>query len=232
MCAQAVPRRDAPLRIERHEEGGREVLGRLEEDLLRVSGVMSARVVGDAAPSEIHIVATPDRSPKQVVRDVQSLATARHGLTIDHRIVSVVQLGENEIPGPEPELEEVKRPHLERVVFANKGTTGWVKVGLRWPDGEETEGAGVTGATRESRARGSATAVQHAVRDRLAKKDAMVEVDHVLVQNLGANESVTVGVVLHEKGTATPLVGSALIHDDVATAAVHATLHAINRKLS
>ena len=232
MCAQSVPRRDVPLRIEHHEEGGREALGRLEEDLVKISGVMSARVVGENAPTEIHIVATPDRSPKQVVRDVQSLATARHGITIDHRIVSVVQLGENEIPGPETEPEEIKRPHLERVVFANKGTTGWVKVGLRWPDGEATEGAGVTGATRESRARGAATAVQHSVRDRLAKKDSMVEVDHVLVQNLGASESVTVGVMLHEKGSAIPLVGSALVHDDVATAAVHATLHAINRKLS
>jgi hypothetical protein len=232
MCAQTAPGRDNPIRIEHEQKGGPEVLGRLEDDLLKISGVMSARVVGENSPTEIHIVATADRSPKQVVRDVQSLATARHGLSIDHRIVSIVQLGENEIPGPPPEVEEIRRPHLDRVIFANKGTTGWVKVELRWPDGEATEGAGVAGASRESRARGAATAVQHAVRDRLAKKDAMVEVDHVLVQNLGANVSVTVGVVLHERGRATPLVGSALIHDDVATAAVHATLHAINRKLT
>ena len=232
MCARAASHDEAPLRIERRPKEGAGVLGRLEEDLLKISGVMSARVVGEDSPTEIHIVATPDRSPKQVVRDVQSLATARHGVTIDHRIVSIVQLGENEIPGPEADADAIRRPHLERVVFASKGTTGWVKVGLRWPDGEETEGAGAAGASRESRARGAATAVQHAVRDRLAKRDSLVEVDHVLVQNLGANESVTVGVALHEKGTSTPLVGSALIHDDVATAAVHATLHAINRKLT
>jgi hypothetical protein len=232
MCAQTAPRHDNPIRIEHEQKGGPGVLGRLEDDLLKISGVMSARVIGDDSPTEIHIVATADRSPKQVVRDVQSLATARHGVTIDHRIVSIVQLGENEIPSRPPEVEEIRRPHLDRVVFANKGTTGWVKVELRWPDGESTEGAGIAGASRESRARGAATAVQHAIRDRLAKKDAMVEVDQVVVQNLGANVSVTVGVVLHERGSSTPLVGSALIHDDVATAAVHAALHAVNRKLT
>jgi hypothetical protein len=213
--------------------GGGAVLERIEQDLIRIPGVMSARIVGDREPTEIHVVATRDRSPKQIVRDVQSLAAARHGLSIDHRIVSIVQLSESEVAATEihPHAEEDHRPLLDRVVFATKGTSGWVKVGLRWPDGEMTEGADVIGSTRESRARGAARAVHRAIEAVLAKRNTALDIEHVMVQRLGTNDSVTVSIVLHEDGQSTPLVGSALIYDDVATAAVHAALHALNRKL-
>ena len=211
---------------------GRAQLSVLQRDLLRVSGVTSARVVGDSAPSEIHIVATPDRPAKQLVRDVQSLAAARFGMSIDHRIVSVVQLEKERAEDPGPiVLEDVRRPRLERVVFANKKTTGWVKVALRWPDGELTEGAGDVGATRESRARGAATAVSRALDSWLSKRNAVLDLESVVIQLLGANSCVTVHAVMHDDVSSTPLVGAAIIYDDVATAAVHAMLHALNRKI-
>ena len=75
-------------------------LSKLEQDLLRVPGVRSARVIGGDVPTEIHVVTTSKRSPKQVVRDVQSLAAAGFGIPIDHRIVSVVQL--DDPPPTEP----------------------------------------------------------------------------------------------------------------------------------
>src|SRR5207248_11226560 len=73
---------------------GRPRLDGLEVELHKIPGVTGVRVIGDQAPSEIHIVATPGRPAKQVVRDVQSLAAAGFGMSIDHRIVSVVQLDE------------------------------------------------------------------------------------------------------------------------------------------
>ena len=115
-------------------------LAGLEHDLLNVQGVQSARVIGDDEPAEIHIVASLQRSPKQVVRDVQSLAAARFGMPIDHRIVSVVQLDEE----PEQPERQAVRPILERVVMASRGQSSWVKVGLGWPDGRSTEGAGMS----------------------------------------------------------------------------------------
>lgn len=219
-----------------------EKLVQLEEDLQRVPGVRNARVVGVDSPSEIHIVATPERSAKQVVRDVQSLASAGFGLTIDHRIVSVVQLAEaeaeaeaeaaaqQEAAAPPPPAEE-ERPVLESVVLATKGATGWVKVTLRWPGGESTEGAGATTATREARARGATIALLRALEPALAARAAKLDVEQVLIHRIGSGECVLVRGLFSENGSNTPIVGSALIHDDVATAAVHALLHAINRKL-
>jgi hypothetical protein len=221
--------------MERHE-----LLRVLEADLLKISGVLSSRIVGDQAPTEIHIVANTDRSPKQVVRDVQSLAAARFGISIDHRIVSIVQIGDesNEKKTAAQELDpsdvladESRRPLLDRVVFASKGSSGWVKVALRWPDGELSEGADVCGASRESRGRAAAVAVQRSLETRMSKRNALLDIEDVLIQRLGSDESVTVRAVLHEPGGRIPLVGSALIYDDVATASVHATLHALNRKL-
>ena len=210
-----------------------ETLNKLEEDLRRVPGVQSARIVGDDSPTEIHIVAGHERSPKQLVRDVQSLASAGFGISIDHRIVSVVQLDENptiDVAAAEKQAA-AHRPVIERVVFATKANSGWVKVALRWPDGRETEGAGVASGTREARARGACAAVVDALLPVLEESGVGVEVDHVVVHRIGLTDSVLVRAVFYEQGNATPLVGSAVVYDDVATAAVRAFLHAINRKL-
>lgn len=260
-------------------------LSKLEQDLLRVPGVRSARVIGGDVPTEIHVVTTSKRSPKQVVRDVQSLAAAGFGIPIDHRIVSVVQLddpppaqpetqpqaahdGEATVqPSPQPQPAPVSTPDpaypepqpspvqeedrtvrldepepvpahtnghrliLERVVLASKGDAGWVKVALRWPNGETTEGAGVAGSAREARARGASVAVLQALAPELDRMDAKIDVDHLFIHRVGSNDSVLVRAVFYERGSVTPLVGSALVHDDVATAAVRAILQAVNRKL-
>ena len=265
-------------------------LAKLEQDLLRVPGVRSARVVGTDVPSEIHIVTTSKRSPKQVVRDVQSLAAAGFGMPIDHRIVSVVQLDDAAPPVAQPAAEaqptedlpasetaeesppaeaaaaqpepgrrsgsdngspleetpvdlrldeaaetnghsDAHRLVLDRVVLASKGDAGWVKVGLKWPDGEVTEGAGIAGSTRDARARGASTALLHALTPALSAMDAKIDIDHLLIHRVGENDSVLVRAMFYQRGASTPLVGSALVHDDVATAAVRAILQAVNRKL-
>ena len=216
---------------------------RLEEALQRVQGIRSARVMGDEVPSEIHVVASTARSPKQIVRDVQSLATAAFSMPIDHRIVSVVQLedeqqstdGPGDAPEETPEEETSApsggRPVVERVVQATKGDGGWVKVALKWPDGRITEGAGRSGGSREMRAKGAAQALLQALGPALESMGARVDVENMVIHRLGSVDSILVKATLHQKGSSAELVGSALLSDDTATAAVRALLHAINRKL-
>src|ERR1700751_3829557 len=66
----------------------------VEEELCRIPDVTAARIVADAAgrPIEVHILASPAKQAKQIVRDVQSVAMASFGLDLDRRIISVVQL--------------------------------------------------------------------------------------------------------------------------------------------
>jgi hypothetical protein len=222
----------------------REQLDRLEAELKKIAGVKNARIVGDEAPQEIHVVASAVRSPKQVVRDVQSLAAAGYGLPIDHRIVSVVQLEEADPPPPpstiklDPVAEPAtatagdRRPVLERVVLGARGNAGWVEVGLKWPDGTETDGSGNAGPSRETRARGAAKALVKALEPILADRGAELELDQVLIHRMDSADSVFVRATFFEGGNAVPVVGSAIVHDDVASAAVRALLHAVNRKLT
>ena len=210
-----------------------ERLERLEQDLRKVQGVQSVRVVGDQEPTEIHIVSSHGRTPKQVVRDVQSLAAARFDMPIDHRIVSVVQLDDDISRRPARLPVADARPTLDRVVVASRGDSdGWVKVVLRWPDGQLTEGAGAAGPTREARARGATVALLGAIQSVLEQRDSRLEVEHVLIHRFGSVDAVLVRAVFNDRGRSTPVVGSALVHDDVATAAVHALLQAVNRKLA
>jgi hypothetical protein len=215
-------------------------LEQLQVELQRIPGVRSARVVGDELPTEIHIIASPERTAKQLVRDVQSLATAGFEMPIDHRIVSVVQLREvtseaptEQRPRPLPAAEgrPEGRPILERVVQADKGDQGWVKVALQWPDGTVTEGVGESGMSRNARARGAAAALLHALRPALDARGARLDVEHVSCQLVGAAETVMVRATYYHSGASAPLVGIALVHDDAAGAAVRALLHAFNRRL-
>src|SRR3954471_10925531 len=69
-------------------------LGDIEKELCRLPAVNAARIVTDeiGRPKELHILASAEKRPKQIARDVQSVVMATFGLEIDHRIISVVQL--------------------------------------------------------------------------------------------------------------------------------------------
>jgi hypothetical protein len=66
----------------------------VERLLCSLAGVVSARVVANPLGrlDEIHILASPLFSPKQIVRNVESALSAGLGIVIDRRIVSVAQI--------------------------------------------------------------------------------------------------------------------------------------------
>jgi len=80
----------------------------VERELCRIPEVRAARIVADdeGNPVEVHVLAAPGKTPKQVVRDVQSVALAANGLDLDHRIVSVVQLDDTNGTAPVPAADQ------------------------------------------------------------------------------------------------------------------------------
>ena len=202
-------------------------LRELERALQQMPGVKSATVVGDEHPTEIHIVTTSTQPIKRIVRDVESLAMASFNIKIDYRVVSVVRVEGSESSLP----EKSPRPWVERVAVASKDNAEWVEVALRWPDGSQTSGTGAAGYTREGRARGATAAVVECLDKRLGSAGVMVEVDQVVIQRVSAAEWVMVHAQVYDQGSAFPLMGTAQLKDDVASAAVRALLDAVNRKL-
>jgi len=207
-----------------------------EQELSKITDVRSVRVVGGARPSEIHVVAGKARSPKQIVRDVQSLAVAGFGVSIDHRIVSVVQIDEDSVGQSSPRSRLARgpqpgRPLVESVQTSVEGANRGVRVILGWPEGVRSEGNASSGTSRELQARAAMEATVEALAPALAVRSMRVEVEHALVQAMGRDEAVVVKATVYEGDEATGVTGAVLVDDEVASAGVRALLHAINRKL-
>lgn len=219
------------------------VLTEFEADLAKVPGVQRARVVGngDAQPSEIHIVASSDRSAKQVVRDVLSLAKAGYHLAIDHRIVSVVQLEEqpaatsngNGVFDSNGDGSHGSRPLISYIILVNDAHGRRVDLGVEWPDGSTNAAATQVGESAHARARAGADVMVQAISEKLKDRGISVDVDSVYVlRGPDASETITVRTLLHESGRSQTLIGSANSDGDLVASAARATLHALNRKLS
>ena len=189
----------------------------LESKLARLDGVEAVRVVGtDSRLEEIHVLARTNKPAKQVVRDVQSLAAAAFGIDVDRRIVSVVQLADNDLSGGD-------RPVIVDVVETTDGSRSSVRVTLQWHDemltGETTGAASVTrnrlvaeAVWLRSARRCRRRLVRSGLRGRTHARLAACAVARILVTSQGRL-----------------MVGSALVDDDGSRAVVRAVLDALNR---
>lgn len=197
----------------------------LEAAIGRIPSVTAARIVtgqGDRV-AEVHVLARRERGPKQVVRDVQSVAMANFGIEIDYRTVSVVQLDEP------PVEDDALAPASPRVVLLRlsaeiSGLATEVRVYVS-AQGEEFVGS----------ARGPASSglrlVARAVVEAVAPivPDAAFDVDFADVLPAGPY-SVAVAV-LRQATTRGDLVvsGSAVVRKDANDAMARASLAALNR---
>src|SRR5687768_17205255 len=119
----------------------------LEATICRLPGIQAARVVTDGAgsPTEIHVLGTREKSPKQIVRDIQSLAMAQFDLDLDHRIVSIVQFDDDDQPGGSG-----NRVMIATITAQTSGLETTATVTLA-ADGKLHEGTSVAPATASSR---------------------------------------------------------------------------------
>ncbi|MDN5362219.1 MAG: hypothetical protein PWP70_1266 [Moorella sp. (in: firmicutes)] len=87
-----------PLTESRKTEAGSEDYERV---ICQIKGVLGARLVTDTGGniSEIHIMAVSGRSPKQIVRDVESAILVQLGVAVDHKKISIVQVEAPALPG-------------------------------------------------------------------------------------------------------------------------------------
>lgn len=202
----------------------------MEAALLKIPGVRAARVVVDAegAPSEIHIVAGGEKSPKQLVRDVQTVALATLGMAIDHRIVSVVSFPDS---GETPFLDGIppeKRITIDEIATETRGTASKVRVLLSWGDTTASgEASGFTSA--DGLLRMAAQATLEAVRGLLADS-AWLALEHSSVQRVGTRDVAVATVAIGAGGTA--LSGSAVVIGQHTEAIVRAVLDALNRRMT
>ncbi len=195
----------------------------LQEKIRRIEGIEAARIVApNGHIEEIHVLARRSKTPKQLVRDIQSLGHALFNIEIDRRVVSVVQLADSDIEGG-------VRPALVDVSETVDGATADVTVTMRWED-SLLIGKASGAAAHSTRPRLIAEATLAALRQSIRGGTALA-ISSMDVPVLG-NRSVAVAqIVVVSKRGEKMLTGSAYVEDDETRAIVRAVLDALNRIL-
>ncbi len=215
------------------------LLPEFEESLRQVPGIRAASVVTgpDSFPTEIHIVASRSKNAKQIVRDVQSLALALHGLDIDHRIVSVVQFDDAEVavpavvtlPDSHSSSEVAARPVIASVSIRTAGSEADASVVVSAGD-ESHEGRSIGPSSLSHRHTLVARATLDAVGELLGLP---AEIEFATVSTMGMRRMAAciIQVAVPRVGELV-LTGSALVRSDEADAVARAVLDALNRRLT
>jgi hypothetical protein len=205
-------------------------LTEVEREICRLPDVSIARLVAeeDGRITEAHIVAHAGKHPKQIVRDVQSIALASFGLDLDRRIISVVQLGGNALDenfSPEP------RPLIVAITAESSGLRSLVRVTLA-RDTDEAVGFAEGSIATTARHRLVATATVDALRQ-LDPTAECIDIDHAQVIRVGAHDIAVVTVVFVVPPSEQMVSGSAIVRpQQEADAVARAVLDAKNRRLA
>ena len=207
------------------------------ELLKRLPGVYAAglRLDENGAPSEIHILASLARNPKQVVRDAQSALFAAYGIEVDHRIVSVAQLPENPLgaeAAPEPCAEDAPNPNVRLTVAGldSRLDGGDYSVTVRLAyEGRLYEGGARCRDTAIQRDRAAALATVGAVNAFVGREAyALLEVKRT---HLWGEPVALTALEWFDDGGPRVLIGAALQGASAPLGIVHSALDALNRSL-
>ena len=200
----------------------------IESEVARLPEVVACRIVPDSLghPVEVHVLAHSGKHPKQVVRDVQSVAMASFGVDIDRRIVSVVQLG----PSDEPLLES--QAAIDRTAFGAiqsqiEGRRATYRVTLS-AAGDEATGFAEGSSAGVMRLRLVASATLDAVQQ-LDEAAGALEIDEAARTRVGSRDVVVVTIIRVDPPDESEFVGSALARGSPDVAAVYAVLDAVER---
>ena len=195
----------------------------MEGAINKIRGVYAAQVIiNDDIVEEIHVIASPLRKPKQVVRDIESMLLVNFAIRVDYRRISLVQMQEERL------FQAEGRPRLV-TVRSIEGPSRRAEVDL------EKDGHLYVGV-----AHGSDDSLDQARLVSMATIEAMQQVlgEHVTYRVNAVEQicvaqtpAVVVSVTIDFGTSQEKLFGICQIHSELADAAARATLNAVNRRL-
>lgn len=207
------------------------LIAEIEEALAQVSEIRAARVVtsSEGFIDEIHVLALPSKAPKQLVRDIESTLMAAFGIAIDHKKISIAQLGHEAMPQvPEPAKPQA-RAQIKNINVEVVGVYVNISVALEL-EGELFVGKATGPASRTGRERLVAEATLDGIAQYLQGAFTFA-LEDVEIIRLGRESVATACVVLVTSLGEQAFAGSALVRQNDKDSIVRATLDAINRRL-
>ena len=195
----------------------------MESAINKIRGVYAAQVViGDDNVEEIHVIASPLRKPKQVVRDIESMLLVNFGVRVDYRRISLVQMQEERL------FQAEGRPRLVAVRSVD-GPSKRAEVELE-KDGHIYIGAAHGAAAETDSIRLVCTATIEAMEQVLGER-VTYRVDEIEQITINQIHAIVVAVTLDFGSSQETLLGICQVRAEPADAAARATLNAVNRRL-
>ena len=197
----------------------------VEQLVSQVRGVLAVRVVNDEQGqiAEIHIVGTPDRSPKAIVRDTESLLFVRGGVRVSHRKISLVQLEEGRMQA------EPMRLQLVNITQTDEPLAVHVTLGM----GEQrVEGVGTVRPEHDNLLLVQAGHATIQALNQLIGSRGQFRVEQVQRQPLGTIEVCLAHLSFETDEGVETFVGVSMLHDDALMSAARAILDAVNRRIT
>ncbi len=197
----------------------------LERELERLPEVRAARVVAGPAGRilEIHLVSDGSKPPKQLTRDVETVA-ATQGLDIDRRTISIAQIPEDATAAP----AQHARLGLSAITVTVEGNIATCRVRVARGDEEaigETSGPAVSSGRSRLVARATMDAVSSLVGSRLP-----ADCEDAMIVQIGEHRiAVAVLVFIGSNGNEDVASGMHPLRGDTDEALARAVLDAINR---
>lgn len=205
-------------------EAGAQIANTYCDYITKLAGVINANVVFENGEiTEIHVLANTSRTPKQIVRDVQSLFMAQFHREIDHKIVSVAQIDYD----IKDDRHEGNRFVIETVSVAKKRNETQLEVSLSI-DGKTFTGKQTTQNDSYDISRGIAVATLEAVlqyEDRI-KSFSILDVRFL---EIAGERMAVVCISMTPNAGRNRFAGTAFSFGDDGAAVVKATLDSINR---
>jgi len=200
-----------------------QVISQCENLIKQIEDIVSAKILTDAEGkiSEIHVISKSDKSPKQIVKDIESTLITFLGLEIDQNKINVAQINN-------------KKEHLieGRLNFQGISTNKTqnhleVKVMLADSIGNSFEGKAKGTVSFQSCMITTAYATIDAIQ-LFAGEKFLVSFDDICAFSIGNYQAVAVLVSVLNGGKGEQLLGCALVDHDIHEAVVQAVLNAIN----
>lgn len=202
----------------------------IEAALSQVAEIKAARVVAspDGVIQEVHVLASPSKAPKQLVRDIESTVMATFGIPIDHKKISIAQLGHDAVAKNGSAPPSI-RPKIISVTSSVSGVQSTVAVTL------EISGTDYIGkAAGPNSQTGRQRLVANATLDAISQSGDEAHVfalEDVSVLPLGKERVAVACVTLVSTFGEQSYAGSALVRQNEKDSIVRATLDAINRRM-
>ncbi|MGV8146867.1 MAG: hypothetical protein ACLKAK_10965 [Alkaliphilus sp.] len=196
----------------------------IEKILSDILGIISTKVViTDNEIIELHVMASIDRNPKQISRDIQSILFANFDINCDHKKISIAQVNHSTISRSD------KRIEIDELFYTTSGN--FFKAGISLTQNgtkyhSKKEGLNTT----NNNSKIIANATLDALKQIIGNSIGFIAEDVEKI-NIGKKQIIVVAVTVILNHNEETLLGTSVIHDDIKKSIVKATLDAVNRKI-